>query len=451
MLVLSWTSKGVGVFATGTDTKDRVLYGWMILAEALLQTVGAILIAASDIDLDLFVKRHQIYVLVFALAWISLNEGLVAMVPPIQAMNQAIWLSTVPFAYLLLHFKSVLEMRSENYPRFADLFAYSLSFDIMGAGLMHFIHANSSGTKSQLRWPENLNGCIHFFSGLFLLFFYRHRCSKSSRRVAFAVTLYAYLLLNGVCSLVNITFIRAGRQRNITFIDYSYAIIHITFPLGFFAFRPCINPFLGRHWLRRRSCDPLIVAEEQHIAAHQGNLHAVKEVLGADGDLNAYLDHGYNEGDRFTLLTLACFNQHEDSVNLLLDHPDVQVNKGSCVQHWTPLHVAAMQGHISIVQQLIACGANVHARTEDDQSALLAATAHGHEQVAKALMEAGASRKHSAWMGIDAADAATTLGREGVVKALRAYQSHFQGNILEVDGCACVASWPGIYCKSWCV
>jgi ankyrin repeat protein len=49
------------------------------------------------------------------------------------------------------------------------------------------------------------------------------------------------------------------------------------------------------------------------------------------------------------------------------------------------------------VEKLIACGADVHAKTEDEQSALLAATTFGHTQVAKQLMEAGSS-KRAAWI-----------------------------------------------------
>jgi hypothetical protein len=73
-------------------------------------------------------------------------------------------------------------------------------------------------------------------------------------------------------------------------------------------------------------------------------------------------------------------------------------------------------------------------------------------------MEAGA-RKDEAWMGVDASAAAEELAavyarkglarRVSIVVVMRSYESHFQGHIREVQGCACVASWPGIYSKSW--
>jgi hypothetical protein len=71
------------------------------------------------------------------------------------------------------------------------------------------------------------------------------------------------------------------------------------------------------------------------------------------------------------------------------------------------------------VEKLIACGADVHAKTEDEQSALLAATTFGHTQVAKQLMEAGSS-KRAAWMGVDASAAAEELGRASIVASANA-------------------------------
>jgi hypothetical protein len=176
----------------------------------------------------------------------------------------------------------------------------------------------------------------------------------------------------------------------------------------------------------------------------------VEQALSAGADLNAHFAYEANAVDQFTLLILACFNRHEDAVDLLLSQGDVvvQVNKGSLRQHWTPLYVAAMRGNSLSVGKLIARGADVHVETEDEQSALLAATTFGHTQVANQLMEAGA-RKRSAWMGVEVSTAAEELGRASIVESMRSYDSHFQGDIREVRGCSCVASWPGIYSKSW--
>ena len=174
----------------------------------------------------------------------------------------------------------------------------------------------------------------------------------------------------------------------------------------------------------------------------------MKQAISTGIDLNAHIEHEHNAANEFTLLILACFNCHEDAVDLLLSYDEVQVNKGSRRQHWTPLYVAAMRGNTLSVGKLIVRGANVHVKTEDQQSALLAATTFGHTHIVQQLMEAGA-RKDEAWMGVDVSAAAEALGRMSIVVSMRSYESHFQGHIREVQGCACVASWPGIYSKSW--
>ena len=253
----------------------------------------------------------------------------------------------------------------------------------------------------------------------------------------------------GFGDLADLLVVQYAYDRPVLLIEYSFPIIHIAFPLAYFLFRSLVYPRLARHWLGQQSANADSIAREQSIAPHHGDLAAVEQALSAGADLNAHFAHEPNAVDQFTLLILACFNRHEDAIDLLLSQGDVmQVNKGSLRQHWTPLYVAAMRGNSLSVEKLIARGADVHAKTEDEQSALLAATTFGHTQIAKQLMEAGA-RKRSAWMGVNVSTAAEELGRASIVESMRSYESHFQGYIREVRGCSCVASWPGIYSKSW--
>jgi hypothetical protein len=237
---------------------------------------------------------------------------------------------------------------------------------------------------------------------------------------------------------------------NLTTVSWFFGPIHLVPTLCFVFFRKEITKQLAHYWLEQRSANADSIAQEQSIAPHHGNLAAVEQAISAGTDLNTHIEHEHSTVDEFTLLILACFNGHEDAVDLLLSQDDVQVNKGSLRQRWTPLYVAAMQGNTLSVEKLIVRGANVHVKTEDQQSALLAATTFGHTQIVQQLMEAGA-RKDSAWMGVDASAAAEALGRVTIVVSMRSYESHFQGHIRKVQGCACVASWPGIYSKSWWV
>jgi hypothetical protein len=449
---LSYVVNGVALFATDNGTKYSrsswaALFGLVQLVQAVLQTVGAMVVAAADADLDLFAKQHPRCVCAFVFLWIVLYVGLRALTPPIQNVNQAFWLGALPFAYLLLRFRPVLQMRRENYyPRFSDLLAWSLSLDLGSLGV-NFILVAHTGPFSAL--PFDIVGAL-FFLGFALVFgSYQFLCNTQSRRVALSTTLYVYILAFGACVLATNLVQQYAYHFPTSLIEYSFPIIHIGFPLAYFLFRRLIYRFLGRHWLRQRSANAESVAQEQRIAPHHGDLAAVERAISAGAGLNAHIEHENSAADAFTLLILACFNHHHDAVDLLLSQDDVQVNKGSLRQHWTPLYVAAMRGNTASVGKLLVRGANVHAKTEDEQSALLAATTFGHTQVVQQLMEAGASLKHSAWMGIDASAAAEELQRVSIVASMRSYESHFQGHIREVRGCSCVASWPGIYSKSW--
>ena len=104
---------------------------------------------------------------------------------------------------------------------------------------------------------------------------------------------------------------------------------------------------------------------------------------------------------------------------------------------------------------LLSHGANVHQRAADGSTALTAALAAGQTAALQLLLAHGAGSKDTEWMGMDALDVAETAaglrgrGRSTIVQMLRAYESHFAGNILPTEGCACVVSWPGKYAKLW--
>jgi hypothetical protein len=130
MWILSFVAGGVAGFATNHGQTHLTLFGLLNVVEALLQTIGAMVVAATDADLDMFAKKHPRSVLTFALAWIMVYTGFGALARPIQAINQVAWLHALPFAYLLLRFTPVLQIRDRSYPRFSELLAYSLALDL---------------------------------------------------------------------------------------------------------------------------------------------------------------------------------------------------------------------------------------------------------------------------------------------------------------------------------
>ncbi|KPP71406.1 hypothetical protein Z043_109695 [Scleropages formosus] len=69
----------------------------------------------------------------------------------------------------------------------------------------------------------------------------------------------------------------------------------------------------------------------------------------------------------------------------------------------TPLMLAAEQGSLEIVQELIRRGANVNLDDVDCWTALISASKEGHVEVVKELLENGAYIEHRdmGWFGPD--------------------------------------------------
>ena len=82
MWAAGFVVNGVAQFATDNGSTHQALVGVLLLGQALLQTIGTMVVAAADADLDLFAKKHPRFVVAFALAWIVLYNGLTALPPP---------------------------------------------------------------------------------------------------------------------------------------------------------------------------------------------------------------------------------------------------------------------------------------------------------------------------------------------------------------------------------
>jgi ankyrin repeat protein len=58
----------------------------------------------------------------------------------------------------------------------------------------------------------------------------------------------------------------------------------------------------------------------------------------------------------------------------------------------TALFLASQNGHLEVIQALLAKGAEINAKTDDGRTALDVATAKGHDDVRALLMQAGAKQ-----------------------------------------------------------
>ena len=199
-----------------------------------------------------------------------------------------------------------------------------------------------------------------------------------------------------------------------------------------------------------------------HIAAEYGHREILLMLLEyASGDYDSHSDNGFEdfgyegvmdirnwsemllrfsdiEGD--TPLHKAIRNGHSAVVQLILeDWPSnielrtidiyerkievrtIDIYKSATVgrgEAYTPLHLAAKQGHLNIVQILVGNGAHIKAEThERGRTALHLAVDEGHEAVVEWLLQNGANPNVPAGDGISKPlEAAIKRGHDGMVR-----------------------------------
>ncbi len=118
----------------------------------------------------------------------------------------------------------------------------------------------------------------------------------------------------------------------------------------------------------------------------------------------------------FTPLHVAALWGHVDIVQMLLKHkadPNAHNNAGMA-----PLHGAAMAGHMEVVQLLLEHGAEVNAADNIGNTPLYFAAWDGHEAVAKLLLDHGADRGAVTHKGESALQRANLHGHSGLVEIL---------------------------------
>jgi ankyrin repeat protein len=178
------------------------------------------------------------------------------------------------------------------------------------------------------------------------------------------------------------------------------------------------TPVLWAVYTRHADLAPLLLAGRRadfFEACALGDSARARELLTADPALA-----NRHSGDGFTGLGFACFFSHQDLARLLLDggaDPSLAARNGLAV---APLHSAVAVNSATLVELLLARGANPNAEEGSGMTPLHTASGHGNRTIIGMLLGAGADRRHPAKDGRTPADIARQYGHADVAAELEA-------------------------------
>lgn len=109
-------------------------------------------------------------------------------------------------------------------------------------------------------------------------------------------------------------------------------------------------------------------------------------------------------------LMMAAFDGDLATVKLLVVNKKAAVNKPG----WAPIHYAATNGHLQIVQFLMANGAMVNALSPSETTPLMMAIGSGNEELIKYLLDNGADLSMRNHEGYTAIDVAQLFGKDDI-------------------------------------
>jgi len=118
------------------------------------------------------------------------------------------------------------------------------------------------------------------------------------------------------------------------------------------------------------------------IGAWEGNIPLMALFLARGADIH--------RPNRFgeTALMLAAWKNRAEAMRWLLER-GAQPNRPD--REWTALHYATFSGHATLVESLLAAGANPNARSTNGSTVIMMAAREGHTVLAKRLLEVGAN------------------------------------------------------------
>ena len=132
-----------------------------------------------------------------------------------------------------------------------------------------------------------------------------------------------------------------------------------------------------------------IVQTPLYIAAMRGDIDIVQLLIDRGANVNFSMSNGKNKDVSSVLLT-ATTNKHPKIVRALIN-AGAFVNVKSQYGHRTPIHIAAENGDLEIVQALITGKADINLRDDIGSTPLHRAVSKGDLEVIRTLLDAGAN------------------------------------------------------------
>lgn len=114
-------------------------------------------------------------------------------------------------------------------------------------------------------------------------------------------------------------------------------------------------------------------------------------------------------------LMMAAFDGDLATVKMLVLDKKAAVNKTG----WAPIHYAATNGHLQIVQFLMAHGAMINALSPSETTPLMMAIGSGNDELIKYLLDNGADLRMRNHEGYTAIDVAQLFGKDDVRDGLK--------------------------------
>ena len=115
-------------------------------------------------------------------------------------------------------------------------------------------------------------------------------------------------------------------------------------------------------------------------------------------------------------LMMAALKGHLELARKLIGR-DADVNKTG----WTPLHYAATNGHVAIIELLLERHAYIDAESPNGTTPLMMAAHYGSTAAVKVLLDAGADPKLRNQLGLSAIDFANRAGRRDSAELIAAF------------------------------